>query len=232
MRAKWHYSTTAMWAFLGGVILCPTPSAFAEAIGFFQTNSGVQGVVTGSSGGFGPTEISFAASSGTAKIIKSLVNSSWKLEGDSVVDGTNFPSTLPGSYIGIAVEGGNFYIPSFGATYFPAARGPAKVFFEASGGKVGQIELPISGGEIKGFRVGKNGIELLIYERKSYTKKSKEGRTLFAVDPIGQNVMITVTRRQAEVSKRLSSKRSDVFWSDGDRLIGIDQDSLRIQSLE
>lgn len=208
-----------------GVIALLTLPVMASAgvIGYFEDASGIRGIVLGQESGFGPIEIVFAPP--TAKLRLPLDQSRWSLRGGEVHIAKAYPKELPGTgYIEIAVDLGNYYIPTFGSSFLGMS--PAVIFFRPHNESIREILLPFAGGEIKGFKVHGNDLDLLMFVRKISQKKSKDGRQLYGIAHSGHNAMLSIGPGGLISKTHFKSVDPDIFWIANGKFYGVDEQTL------
>lgn len=209
------------------ILLMGINQVSAEVLGFFETESGIRGVVTGKEG-YGALEIALSTGNVIISTV-SLKNCQWQLQGNKV-SSLRASKKIQGKNIRVVVENGSFYIPIFGAKF--VNKKFANVYFENSDTlRIKKINLPIEGGEIKGFKVLENKIDLLVYNQKTFVEKSEDGDYLYGISRDGENMMVKVNQNKAEIARKLNSNDADIFWSDGEKLYCINGITLKLEEV-
>ena len=212
-----------------GVLLINSAAVVkAEVLGYFNNGAGLTGVVSGDSADLRDRKIDLYLN-GIKSNTLLLERSSWKLEGDTIGPIGKVPESIPAGYMAVAAQDGIFYIPGLGRGFFVTAGYPAKIFFADKENEIKKIDLPVTGGEIRGFKIAKTGVDLLFYNRKTLTKE-ENGKYLvsFGRAP-GENVLIKASKDKVLSFEKLNSSDPEVIWCEDGKYSKVNSKTGKIE---
>ena len=200
----------------------------AEVLGYFDNGAGLNGIVMGTSSNFKNIKIVLYLKGEKSNTVL-LENAQWMLNGDTISAIGKTREEIPVGYMAIATQGGIYYIPCLGGGYFVTPGYPAKIFLVNKKDELKAIALPITGGEIRGFKVGKNGIDLLIYNRETLTKV-ESGKRLYSHGRMpGENTKIYVLADKVGSFDKLKSNDPEIVWYENDKFVKFNSKAGKIE---
>lgn len=201
--------------FVSAIIGLMNVSSFAATgiVGYLETTSGNKYLVTGEN--YESVEIASINKKDKRSI---RLNSEFCVFGDNFKD-LDSEVKFNAKYLRVDTKSEyKFYVPVFGTKFM---KDTAKIYIEGVDGNRRHVLLPVEGGSIKGIKVLKDGVELLVFEQKTYTKQDKDGKTLYGVGHGGKNVKITLKMNKA------GGNNSSVLWVDGDSVYKYTEGKIR-----